>query len=218
ANISKSGYPMILVANEISGTVAALEIKDGYVKPSHIIDKEAADKVINEINNLNIEITLDHKDLISKARVSYTSLTETQKLLVTNLDILVKAEARLLQLEKEAKEELIDRQASVNVIDLINNLPETITNLDKDKIVKAREAFNLLTEKQKALVINLDKLILAETKIKELEKVKQEEDKLTSNKVNKLPYTGGGSGVSTIAIGLISILGGLKIKKSKKQS
>lgn len=224
ANISKSGYPMLLVANEISGTVSSLEIKAGYEKPENVINKEAADKVINEISKLNVEITLNNKDMILKARLSYNSLTDAQKLLVNNLDILVKSEERLAYLEDEAKLEEVDRQASQSVIDIINNLPNTISAQDKDKIKRAREEYNLLNEKQKAKVNNLDKLFAAENKLVELEKIenakkeeKQNSDKVNTNKPNgNLPHTGGVGAAGILALAGASITAGRKLFKNKK--
>lgn len=65
-------------------------------------DQAAADVVEDLINSIG-EVTLDKKEAIEAAREAYDALTETQKELVTNLDVLEKAEADLAALEEQEK-------------------------------------------------------------------------------------------------------------------
>ena len=65
-----------------------------------------------------------------------------------------------------------DKESADRVIALINSLNSNITLADKDAVVKARDAYNALSEKAKALVTNLDKLTDAEEEITKLEKDK----------------------------------------------
>src|SRR5690606_23251155 len=96
-----------------------------------------------------------------EARAAYDALTEEQKALVTNIDQLTKAEAKIEELELEIED----------VKDKIDALPEVedMTLEDEDAVEEARAAYDALTEEQKDLVTNLDKLTEAEVKIEELE-------------------------------------------------
>lgn len=71
-----------------------------------------------------------------------------------------------------------DIAAAEKVIDKIDALPEEITAKDKDAIIAARSAYNLLTEEQKEKVTNLAKLEAAEEALLKLEK-----DQVVANKV-----------------------------------
>lgn len=64
-----------------------------------------------------------------------------------------------------------DLEAARNVIEMINEIPETITLDDEDQIKTVRTAYNGLTEDQKTYVTNLEVLVNAEDA---LEKLKEE--------------------------------------------
>lgn len=121
------------------------------------------DRVIDIINTLPEDITLENELSIRKARSMYNDLSESEKNLVNNIDKLVAA-------EKVVSELKVDINAAQNVIDMIAKLPENIVIENKEAVTDARKAYNSLTEKQKTLVTNLDKLIKAEAIIAELEK------------------------------------------------
>ncbi|MEA4962946.1 leucine-rich repeat protein, partial [Lutispora sp.] len=64
-----------------------------------------------------------------------------------------------------------DHEAANKVIDKITALPaaDKLTLEDKGLVEAARKAYNALTEEQKTLIINLDKLVAAERRIAQLE-------------------------------------------------
>lgn len=133
-------------------------------------DIKAANKVIKEIDKLSETITLKDKQSVESARKSYDALTNTQKTLVSNYNKLVAAEAKIAELEEAEAIEKENQAAADVVIELIKKLPNKIILKDKEAVVFARAAYNELTEAQKALVTNLDKLVKAEATIIELEK------------------------------------------------
>ena len=63
-------------------------------------DKKAAKEVEEKINGIG-KVTLESKKAIEEARAAYEKLSEAQKKLVTNLEILTKAEAELKKLEEQ---------------------------------------------------------------------------------------------------------------------
>ena len=68
-------------------------------------NKAAADKVIDLINKLPKEITLNHKDKVKEARASYEALTDIQKELIPSniLKVLEDAEAKIKVLEDNSQ-------------------------------------------------------------------------------------------------------------------
>jgi len=101
-------------------------------------------------------------DRVEAARTAYDALTDAQKAQVTNLDRLTAAEARIIELTA-------DKAAADAVTAKIAALPAQITLADKAQVSAARDAYDGLTDAQKAQVTNLDRLIAAEAKIAELQ-------------------------------------------------
>ncbi len=66
-----------------------------------IEDQKAAKEVEEKISGIG-KVTLESKKAIEAARAAYDKLSENQKKLVSNLEILTKAEAELKKLEEEA--------------------------------------------------------------------------------------------------------------------
>lgn len=145
--------------------IAALEAQENADKT----DKAAADTVINLINTIPEEVTLEDKALVESVRKAYDALTNTQKALVANYSNLIDAEAKIHALEvyEEASEN--DKKAANKVIALIDAIPANVTLSNRDTVTAAREAYDALTDGQKALVTNYKKLIEAEVKIAEIE-------------------------------------------------
>ena len=108
-------------------------------------------------------ITLDNAEEIAEVRASYADLTEEEKALVTNLDVLVAAEARISQLSSP-------EMKAQPVIDAIDNLPslETISAADADAVQAARAAYDALEQEAKDVVTNYADLVAAEQKIVDL--------------------------------------------------
>ncbi len=128
--------------------------------------KTASQKVIDKINALPKNITLDDKAKVQAARNAYNALSSKDKNKVTNYSKLQKAEQRIKELEQEAK----DKAAAFKVAQAINDLPTTITLKDKQAVQQARKEYNQLTNKQKSYVPNLKRLEEAESAIATLEK------------------------------------------------
>ena len=125
------------------------------------LDQQAADAVSALLAQLG-PITLDSADSILTARNAFDALTQRQQSLVTNPELLTKAEALYAQLlEEKARQDAADQAAAEAVIALIDAIPEDFQ--DNTEIRPAREAYDRLTDAQKALVTNLDKLLKAET-------------------------------------------------------
>ncbi len=129
-------------------------------------DQEAANAVIKMIEDVPPPISLAAKDEIAAIRAAFDALTDAQKALVTNYDALVGFEAEIERLENS---ENPDREAADAVIDLIDALPYPPTLADKNQVLDARAAYNLLTDTQKALVTNYLVLLSIEKALAELE-------------------------------------------------
>ena len=131
-------------------------------------DEKAAKAVEDQINAIG-KVTLESKKAIEEARAAYNKLSENQKKLVNNIEILTKAEAELKKLEEEAAQEETDQKAAKEVEEKINAIGEKITLESKKAIEAARAAYEKLSEAQKKLVGNLETLTKAEAELKKLE-------------------------------------------------
>lgn len=119
-------------------------------------DEKAAQDVIDAIEALPENITLDNEDDIANARAALENLTEDQRKLVPadTIDKLEAAEAALAALKAEQGPSEADLAAAQNVTDLLNQLPdpEEVTLGDAEKIANARQAVNELTDEQRSLI------------------------------------------------------------------
>lgn len=119
-------------------------------------DEKAAQDVINAIEALPENITLDNEGDIANARAALENLTEDQRKLVPadTIDKLEAAEAALAALKAEQGPSEEDLAAAQNVTDLLNQLPdpEEVTLGDAEKIANARQAVNELTDEQRSLI------------------------------------------------------------------
>ena len=182
-------YALVAYQRMMEGRNGLYDITDVKPeKPSVTPDEEKANKVVEAIDGIG-EVTLESKDKIVAARRAYEELTETQKNLVINYDKLVKAEEELKKLEEAEAQQQLDKEKANKVIEAIDGIGE-VTLESKDKIVAVREAYEGLTETQKNLVINYDKLVKAEEELKKLDNSNsqqqdndnKEENKVESNK------------------------------------
>ena len=110
-------------------------------------DNAAADAVDTLIDAIgDVVYTNECKDKIDAAREAYDALTNDQKPLVEKLDVLETAEA--------AWQKLVDDHAAADAVkDLIENIGKvTYTDESKELIDEAREAYDALTDDQKALI------------------------------------------------------------------
>lgn len=124
-----------------------------------LVDRKAADDVIEKINEIG-KVTLESKTAIEAARAAYNALTNDQKLLVENYNVLTAAEAELARLEAEAKDKA-DREAAAQVDEMIERL-FPVTRYSGPAIRMARAAYEALTKDQKALVTRYNDLVRAE--------------------------------------------------------
>ena len=116
-------------------------------------------KVIELIDAIGT-VTKDSGEKIEAARKAYDSLKPEQKKLVTNYDKLVAAEKKLAELN--ATEE--DKKAAKKVEELIDALDPQDADYP-EKVREARKAYDALTDLQKKLVSNYDKLLEAEKQL-----------------------------------------------------
>ena len=128
-----------------------------------VADKTAADAVIAKINSIgNVEYTDACKGKIDEASTAYDALTDDQKALVTNLDVLTTAKQTYETLKAAAEKLASDKVKADPVIAKINAIGNVeYTDACKDKIDDASNAYDALTDDQKALVTNLEVLTTA---------------------------------------------------------
>ena len=139
------------------------DAEETYVElEKNAADKAAAEAVEDKISAIGT-VTMDSKAAIDEARAAYDELSDTQKNLVSNYQLLSQAEAAYAELVKTAADE-----AAAKVVDDKINAIGTVTLDSEKKIVEAREAYDALTDMQKALVTNREKLFAAEKKLVEL--------------------------------------------------
>ena len=136
-----------------------------------LVDLKAADQVSKNITNIGT-VTLESEDVIKEARTAYDALTDAQKKLVSNKDVLEKAESTLKELQ-DAK--AADVKAAEEVTNKISAIGD-VTLESEDAIKEARTAYDALTDAQKELVSNKDVLEKAETTLKELKDAKDADD------------------------------------------
>lgn len=83
-------------------SISELEV---YYKAENVpenVDQEKADAVMNQIHALPNPVTLESKEAIEAARAAYNALTDAQKKLVKNLDVLEAAEQKLAELKEDS--------------------------------------------------------------------------------------------------------------------
>ena len=154
-------------------------LADLAVRAQEIADKAAAKAVDDLIDAIgDVTLTDDCKAAIDAARTAYDALTDAQKALVSKLDILTDAEAKLAQLKKEAA----DKAAVDDVIAKIDAIGKV--KLDKDskaKITAARAAYDALDDELKAQVTNYNTLLAAEKRYQQLRDKQNANDGSTSD-------------------------------------
>ena len=123
--------------------------------------------VIDSIDRLPEEITLDDEAAVNAAKTAYNALSDARKTLVSNYKKLIAAEQKLSVLIEER-----DNIAAAAAVDaLIDNIGEVTGPEQLPAINAARAAYNRLTDAQKALVTKLDILTAAEKTRAEVYKI-----------------------------------------------
>ena len=185
----KYGVTGLGIAKTVAEMKAAIEannnpfnprmLADLAVRAQEIADKAAAKAVDDLIDAIgDVTLTDDCKAKIDAARTAYDALTDAQKALVSKLDILTDAEAKLAQLKKEAA----DKAAVDDVIAKIDAIGKV--KLDKDskaKITAARAAYDALDDELKAQVTNYNTLLAAEKRYQQLRDKQNANDGSTSD-------------------------------------
>ena len=143
-------------------TWASLDKITIKIPTGDLVAAQAVDELILAIG----EVTKDSKEAIEAARAAYDALTDTQKEIVENDDILADAEkAYQAILDAEAAAE--DQKAADAVIGLIDAIG-TVTADSEEAIEAARTAYDALTDAQKELVTNYQTLVQAENDLQAL--------------------------------------------------
>ena len=155
--LNKQGewYVYLLGGDGQGGAKSGWKISTIYAGPnSSWVYTDYADvkNTIAWIEAIPETITLDAKAAIEKAAKAYDGLTETQKLLIPNAQKLA-----------TAREALVEFVAVEEVINLINSIDGN--DIDSALVTAAREAYNALSDSQKAKVTNLAKLEAYEKEI-----------------------------------------------------
>lgn len=110
-----------------------------------------------------VSLTPESKAKIDAARAAFDSLNGTQRRLVNNLDKLILAEDTYAVLEAAEQKERDDRNAAAAVDQLISQIGTvTYTGASRTKILRARTAYDQLTNTQKSLVTRYGDLTTAE--------------------------------------------------------
>lgn len=138
-------------------TLESAETK--YEELKKAAQKANAEKVETLIKAIPNPVTKKSKSAIDKARKAYDKLTDEEKKLVTNLEVLKKAEVAYAKLVA-TKKDWAKAQAVMDAIAVLST-----TSPDADAVAAARKAYDKLTALQKLLVENYELLQAAETKL-----------------------------------------------------
>lgn len=155
--------PLFVPANSINAYKTASIWRD-FTNIQEIPDNQKkADLVVAKISAIGkVEYTDACKNKIDDATTAYNTLTEDQKALVSNLDVLTTAQQAYDNLKAAAEKLAADKAKADPVIAKINAIGKVeYTDACKNKIDEANNAYNALTADQKALVTNLDVLTIA---------------------------------------------------------
>lgn len=124
-------------------------------------NEEMSEKVVNLINAATDGvITLDSEKALDTAQKEYDALSGEQKKLVSNYKKLEKAYAELRSLQDVQE-----------VIDALNAIDENSLSAEDTSVKNVRDTYDKLTDDEKALVTNSDKL----TKCEEIVRQKQQD-------------------------------------------
>lgn len=152
------------------------------------------EQVIKLINDIG-EVSLESQDAIETARKAYEALKDDAKEKVSNIETLVKAEARLSELKVEKCESLI-------------NSIGTVTIKSEKAINEAKDYYNTLNAEEKEKVNNYNKLVEAEKELEKLKAQLEENNKPNGGNTNSGNESSGfetSGGGSTTSGGTISI-------------
>lgn len=138
-------------------TLKSAEAK--YEELKKAAQKANAEKVEKLIKAIPNPVTKASKSAIDKARKAYDALTDEEKKLVTNLEVLTKAEVAYAKLTA-TKKDLEKAQAVIDAIAALSG-----ASPDAEAVAAIRKAYDALTALQKLLVENYNLLEAAEAKL-----------------------------------------------------
>ena len=128
---------------------------------------EDVKNVVSKINLIPSKLTLDDKDQVIEVLALYNALTDDQKNIVTNYDLLEEALETLVILQEEY-DQIVGAGKKFDT--KIAALPSKITYIDKQDVNKLLDEYNGLDEEVKKHVSLLDKLNNAKKVIDDIEK------------------------------------------------
>lgn len=134
-------------------TLINAEKKLAEVKLQHMQDEEAVKIVTDAINALpgTDALQLSDEAAVNDAANLYNAMTDTQKEMMDNA-VVQKLEDVKTQMAKLIEQHKIDVEAAKSVTDQINSLPAVVDRNAEQAVTEANEAYNGLTDTQKALV------------------------------------------------------------------
>lgn len=154
---------------------SALQSAEEQLNALTQVDETIAQVVVAMINDLPFIVQKEHEAAVQTARQMYNALTPSQKLYVSNLDTLERAEQSIEVLTE------YDRKQASYVMDLIERLPilTYVLTTDETQIKEARAAYSQLTKVQQKYVRNYAQLVKVEAQlslVKKREKALKVED------------------------------------------
>ena len=129
-----------------------------------LLSQEEADDLIERINTLPEEVTLENNDAVVYIRNLYNRASKQAKELVTNYERLTNAEKQVCALKIDFICEAIESLKSVSLD-------------DKDLIQTAKTYYNSLTQEERDSIPNGEYLYTAAEKLNELEAAEKERQK-----------------------------------------
>ena len=167
---ARAAYELLTPQQQAQVTnVKKLEEAEKKLEALHADQK--VQQVVDKIDELPETITLADEKTVQDARTAFDQLTKAQQAQVRNAD-------KLFQAEKA----IADQKAVAEVEKMIQDLSDPVTLADKQAVEAARVAYEALTDEQKALVQNLDKLMQAEAGLKDLDAAQK-----VMNQIKELP-------------------------------
>lgn len=185
-----------------------------------ILDTEdKAIKIIETIENLPSldNLTLEDEKLVAEARKLVDEFNNNN--LITNLDKLISLENKISTLKEERNKQEEQKKKETAAIEAINKIPDInkITLNDEANILDARKLVEIANND--SAITNLDKLIKAELRLKELKENHNNEEKNNvkeNNENNKLPITGGRNSSLLLSFASMLTIGGISLIKKNK--
>lgn len=170
------------------------------VKPLALNEENLA--VLDAIELIGEEITLESGNAISSARALYNQLTDTDKDIVKHFGFL-----EILEAAEETYNALLDDKAAADLVAAKIDAISEVTLGKESLITDARAAYDALSDARKALVTNYPTLTAAEAKLQQLkdEAAQAAADQAAADAVKE----------KIAAIGTVNIFSGKKVSAAK---